>query len=66
LFYSKEGASQEVILKERLKMQARLKTFNKTWMREAIAAKDENVTILTLKNETVVGWNDKKFALNNI
>ena len=63
IFLQKNGDSKGQIVFEGTVKDAKIfETFNKNLDANAVTIKDGDINLLTLKDKTVVGWNDKKFA----
>lgn len=56
------GDNGQVVFEGDIKDVAAFEAFNKNLDEKAATIKDGDINLLTLKDETVVGWNDKKFA----
>lgn len=62
VFAQKNAGTGQVVFEGDIKDAAVFEAFNRNFTTEAATTKDGNLNTLTLKNESVVCWNNKKFA----
>jgi len=64
LFMQKAAGSTEaeIVFEGQIKDKNAFEAFNKNLAENAVATKDGDINLLPLKEEAVVGWNDKNFA----
>lgn len=63
LFVQKKfGESSRLVVEGNIKSATAFEAFNKSINESSATAKDGDISTLILRDETVVGWNDKKFA----
>lgn len=63
IFFQKTASTDgQIVFEGDIKDAAAFEAFNKNFDEKATTTKDGSINMLSLRDETVVGWNDKKFA----